>query len=64
MCLSLERSKRWPDPFQVYIARRQSHIAQYVATYPLIEEAIGADRRSGSSFKRKFWWEQDIGGLQ
>ena len=46
------------QPMQVYITRRQSHIAQYVATRPLIEEAIGAVRRSGSSYKRKFWWER------
>ena len=30
--------------------------------YKLVKKE--ADRRSGSSYKRKFWWEQDIGGLQ
>ena len=48
----------------IYISRQQDHIAQYVATRPLIEEAMGADRRSGSSYKRKCWWQQNNGGLQ
>lgn len=52
------------QPMPIYISRQQDHIAQYVATRPLIEEAMGADRRSGSSYKRKFWWQQNNGGLQ
>ena len=49
----------------VYIARRQNTFAQYIATRPIMDLCLVAERNPGMRLSRR-WWEQpslDIIGI-
>ena len=45
-------------PIAEYISRRRNTIVEYVATRPILDLCSETDRRSGSSYRRKYWWHQ------
>ena len=50
----------------VYIARRQNTIAQYIATRPIVDLCLAAERRPGMRLLWR-WWDQpalDILGVR
>jgi len=46
-------------PIDVYLARRQNRIADYVATRPIFSLCQDSTQRRGSS-RRRFWWDNEI----
>ena len=40
-----------------YISRRQNTVAKYIATRPIMESCLAAERRTGKRLSRR-WWEQ------
>ena len=45
------------DEIGVYISLRQKTVAQYIATRPIMDLCLAAERKPGLQLSRK-WWEQ------
>ena len=43
-----------------YVDVRRNTVAEWVATRPIYEDCVGAERQRGSA-PRKWWWEQELG---
>jgi hypothetical protein len=45
------------NPVEDYILKRQNTVADYIATRPIFDLCLDAERQSGSQSSRR-WWEQ------
>ena len=43
----------------VYIAHRQNMVAQYIATHPIMDLCLAAERNPEMRLSRR-WWEQHV----
>ena len=43
---------------ETYISRRQNTVAQFIATSPIMDLCLAAERRLGPQVSRR-WWDQD-----
>ena len=51
---------------ETYISHRQNTVLQYIATGPIMDLCLAAERRPGSRVAKR-WWEQeglDLDGMQ
>ena len=51
---------------ETYVSRRQNTVAQFIATRPIMDLCLAAERRPGPRVSKR-WWEQDgvdVEGMQ
>ena len=47
-------------PIEHYIRVRRNSIINFVATRPVYEFGTSAERRPGTSYHHKWWWDQEM----
>ena len=54
------------EEIRVYIACRENMVAQYIATLPIMELCLAAERNPGMRLSRQWWYQPalDIMGIR